>query len=129
MSAVDKKKLDWLADDAAYGTAQTIDALPTALASYTVPDIKATSFNYMVTARKIDGSQGAGFFVFGTFRRTGTIVTQVGTTVVLPVRDDVDWNVDFSIVAQTVNLRVFGKTSTTIAWTATGRISITPLPV
>jgi hypothetical protein len=49
--------------------------------------------------------------------------------VVLPVRDDVDWNVDFSIVAQTVNLRVFGKTSTTIAWTATGRISITPLPV
>lgn len=129
MSAADKKKLDQLADDSAYGTIQTIDNSWTTVASYTVPDIKTTTFHYMVSARKLDGSQGATFQVYGGFRRTGSTVTQIGSTQVLFCRDDSDWSVELQVVAQLINLRVLGKTSTTIVWAATGRIGITPLPV
>jgi hypothetical protein len=125
-SDAEKAKLGDMAT-AESGTVQTSDATPTNVLTYTPADGKCVMIHGMVSGRKSDGSQGAGYAVMGAFRRSGATVTQVGdTTMMGQCEDDTDWDVDFAISSTTIQLQVTGKAATTIDWSGHVAIAISP---
>jgi ribonuclease PH len=122
LSSTDKTKLDALSGDSFSTTTQTTDATPFDMPAYTLADGKAITFQFSVTARRSDGAAGASFRILAGFRRTGSTVTQFGSTKVIAQVYDPGFLVDAttSINGTTINVRVTGILATTIDWHAIG---------
>lgn len=106
---------------------QTTDATQKTLGTYTPADATAINVKVQVVGRKSDGSQAAGYLLEATFRRSGSTTTQVGsTTAVATHEDDASWDATLDASGTDVRVRVTGKASTTIDWTAVGMAAIAP---
>lgn len=72
----------------------------------------------MIEARIIGngGAQGAGYFIRGTFRAAGGVVTQIGVTEKSSVEDDSAWDVSFSVSDAQVQINAQGNTGDNVAW-------------
>ena len=128
MSATDKTKLDNISGDAFNVTAQTLNATPFDIASYTPADNKAITVQSSIVARRSDGAAGSTYRLFGGFRRSGGTVTQIGTTKIIAFVQDTGFNTDatFSVSGTTISVRVTGLLATIIDWRAQGDIKIVP---
>lgn len=99
------------------GTVQTVDATVTTVASYVPPDLKTTLVRAWVVHQKSDNSQGSGYELIATFRRSGATVTQIGSTTQVAVHEDVagnDATIDTS--GGVIRVRVTGAAATTLNW-------------
>jgi hypothetical protein len=126
MSPTDKGKLDGYGASLT-GTVQTADATQTAVASHTPDDNTAVTVHAIVTGRKADGSEAAGYTITGTFRRTGGVTTQVGSTTILAqAEDDPAWDCTFTLSGAAINVAVMGKAATVIDWRSRGYVVESP---
>lgn len=116
MSSGDKTKLDGYGESLT-GTAQTTNATTGTLATHTPTDSTVVTIHAVVSARKNDGTQGAGYTLMGTFRRSGGTTTQIGSTTILAaVEDDAAWDASFATSGADVQVRMTGVAATTIDW-------------
>jgi hypothetical protein len=113
--------------DSIAGTVQTTTASTTTAASFTPPDSTVSVLDVTVSGRKSDGTQGAGYRLAGTFRRSGGTVTQIGSTSVLSTQeDDSAWDAAFNISGTSIQVSVTGVAATTIDWKARGQLTASP---
>jgi hypothetical protein len=109
------------------GEVQTTNAVTTVLATFTPVDGKTTTAVCIVSARKTDGTQGAGYEMLGSFRRNGGVVTQIDTDQIeAQAQDDPAWNVEYNVSGTTVQVRVTGVAATNIDWRVNGQIVVAP---
>ncbi len=107
---------------------QTSDATVTTLDSFTIASSSAVAVTWLVTAFKTDLSQAAGYSVAAVFRNNAGAVSQTGTTTVTVLgEDDSVWDCTIDNSTTTIRLRVTGKVTTTIQWTAI-MTSLTVIP-
>jgi hypothetical protein len=126
MSPADKSKLDGYGASLT-GFVQTADGTQTTVASHTPDDVTAVTVHAIVTGRKADGSEAAGYTITGTFRRTGSVTAQVGSTTVLAqAEDDPAWDCTFTLSGAAITVAVTGKAATTVDWRSRGYVVESP---
>ena len=109
------------------GTVQTTNATPGVIATHTPADNTVVTIHAVVSERKSDGSQGAGYTVMGTFRRSGATTTQIGSTTVLAqAEDDAAWDATFVTSGADVQVKGTGVAATTIDWRSRGYVVEAP---
>lgn len=119
MSSADFAKIAAAFSSAFTGTASTTDATVTTCGSFTPQDLSTVTVQVTVSAHRDDHSQGAGYILAASFRRSGGVVTQIGvTTVVVANEDDVSWGATLDINSTSVRVRVTGAAATNINWRA-----------
>jgi hypothetical protein len=128
MSALDKAKLDAVAGDTFNVTHQTANAAVTDVPIYTPADGKEVTIQFTASVRRIDGTVGASYRIFGGFKRAGGTTTQIGVTKVIAFVQDPGFAVDvtMSVSGTTVNARITGILATTIDWRMQGGVVIAP---
>ncbi len=128
MAAADKAKLDNIAGSSFNAATETTNATPVDIPVFTPTDNTAVSIQATVTCRKSDGTAAAGFRMFGVFRRSGSVTTQVSTTKIIAADSDTGFNVSatFSVNGAIVNVNVTGLLATTIDWRIQGDIKAAP---
>ena len=105
------------------GSIQTVGAVTSTIASYILSSNTTVSISVTVTARKNDGTQAAGYSIFGVFRRGAVVITQIGGTAILSQQeDDATWNVDIGITGSSINIRGTGAAGDIIDWNVIGSV-------
>ena len=106
---------------------QTTDATVTTLDSFTLASGTALLVSWNVTAIKSDSTQAAGYLVSATFRNNAGTVAAVGSVQVIAMEDDAAWDCTIDNSGTTIRLRITGKASTTIQWSAVcSRLTVIP---
>jgi len=128
MGTADKAKLDNIAGSSFNAATQTLNASLTLIPVYTPTDNTAVTVQATVTARKSNGTAAGGFRLFGVFRRSGTVTTQVGTTKIMAYNTDTGFDVTttFSVSGAVINIDVIGLVGTTIDWRTQGDVKAAP---
>jgi len=77
-----------------------------------------------VIGRDTVNNDGAGFLIWGTFKRVAGVVTQIGdTNIVTAEKDDATWgNATFNINGTAVEVEATGDGANATAWRAIGRV-------
>jgi hypothetical protein len=98
-------------------TVQTVDATPTDLWSWLLPDDTAVSVRANVSAQESGGANRAGYqLMVVAYRASGGPATILGNTLVVSQQEsDGSWDVDFVVAGNQLFLRVTGA-ATTIDW-------------
>lgn len=109
------------------GAATTTDGTVTTCGVLTPTDAKVVHVEMRFVARKDDGTQGASYVRFATFRRAGASITQIGTTMALTTReDDAAWEATIDASGTQIRGRVNGAAQDTVAWKVYGTVYYSP---
>jgi len=111
------------------GAVQTTDATKTTVITCPMPDNSVILFDCFIVGLKSDGSQGAGYKIGTSYRRTGAgNATIIGTpTKNVEHEDDVNWDASSEASGANILITVTGKAATTVNWCAYGRaLTYTP---
>jgi len=103
------------------GTVQTTNATPTTIITYSGLSANDRSVQIVVrmTGLKNNYTEAAGYYLAGTFRRTGGTITQVGSTSMLSQNEDTaSWDATFTVSGTDILVQVTGVAATTIDWKA-----------
>lgn len=137
MSAADKTKLD---AHPTFGTSvidaivavTTTDATPTTIQSWSPTDQSTEQVEVRVAAmrRVSQGTEGAGYFIAGTFRRKDGTLTQIGSTRIVagPDEDTAGWDVTFNVSSPNLRVQVTGASASIVQWVASIKRVVCPAP-
>lgn len=103
------------------GTVQTTNATPTTIITYSGLSANDTAVQIVITVTglKNNFTEAAGYFLSGTFRRTGGTITQVGSTLMISQNEDTaSWDATLSVSGTDILVQVTGVAATTINWRA-----------
>ena len=102
-------------------TVQTTNATPTTIITYSglsVNDVAVQVF-VKITGLKNNFTEAAGYYLTGTFRRTGGTITQVGSTLMISQNEDTaSWDATLAVSGTDILVQVTGVAATTINWQA-----------
>ena len=97
-------------------TVTTTDATPTTMRVWTLATDTAIVITAHIVAYSAGANEGAGYVRRIAARRESTTATEIGTATPFTREDSGSWDVEFSVVDDTVILTVTGEAATTIKW-------------
>ena len=102
------------------GTNTTIGAVTSTILTLTPPDNDTTTFQILISGYDSTADLGVGGQIVGTVRKTGGVVTVLGTPDVIKNGDAIINESTFTIVAvgATVEVQATSASPNTVTWTA-----------
>lgn len=119
-------ELTQLDDSALIGTVQTTNNIPTTLATYaTATNGRVIALRAKIIARETTGTEDVGHWLAEVTikRNSAGVVTVSEDLIIKSFKDNVNWDIQFTVSGTNVLVRVVGDVGNTVEWRLIGSVS------